>query len=306
MDRPLETPVDRTKTSWVAGVHREFGRPKTTVAALYYFALGRKDADYPICGGFVGEIRAMRRYHETDCPKLEKWVGRAKLFGRLPQDAILPPLVGEFIPPEAEGDSGAAGARRPRIELWMARPGLAPLVLPVCQRMDAALVSFDGQATAEAIGRLVARARTGSQPTLVLCLSDLSPSGIVFCRDLALQVKDVISSGGQVPEIRVVRIGLSPRQVLNLGIPAIPGKAGSKEEKTRYVRYVKPQGLDPDRIAEIDALEAYHRGGIAGFVEEAISRFAREVLEAKCEGWLLQTEKGVLSCREDLDVSEEI
>jgi hypothetical protein len=48
VDRPIETSVDRTKARWVAGVYREFGKAKTTVPALYYFALGRKAADYPI------------------------------------------------------------------------------------------------------------------------------------------------------------------------------------------------------------------------------------------------------------------
>jgi len=106
--------VDRTKARWVAGVYREFGRPKTTVPALYYFALGRKVADYPICGGFVGEIRAMRRYHESDCPKLDKWVERAKLFGHLREDVILVGLVGEFIPPETGAEADSEGPEWPR------------------------------------------------------------------------------------------------------------------------------------------------------------------------------------------------
>ncbi len=300
--KPLETPVDRTKTSWVAKVHREFGRPRTTVAALYYFALGREAADYPICGGFVGEIRAVRRYHETDCPKLDKWVGRAKLFGRLPEDAIFLPLVGEFLPSAFEDESaegggdgaGAAGPERPRIELWMASPGLARLVLPVCSKRGAALVSVDGRPTAEAAERLIDRARGGRDgrgrsrsPTLALCLSDLSPEGLAFSRELALLIRDKISSSADGPDLRMARIGLSPRQVVDLGIPTIPGKAGGKKETKLYSRYVKPAGLGPDRIAELDALEAYHPGGIARFVEEVLAKFAGEGFEA--EGWLLET-----------------
>ncbi len=255
VDRPIEAAVDRTKTSWVAGVYREFGRPQTTVAALYYFALGREAADYPICGGFVGEIRAVRRYHETDCPKLEKWVDRAKLFGRLPEDAILEPLVGEFVPQDSEEDeekkdqeeAGAAGSERPRIELWMAGPGIARLVLPVCTKMGVAL-----------------------------CLSDLSPSGFAFCRDLSSLINGQITSSGDGPDLKMARVGLSPRQVLDLGIPTIPGRAGSKEEKKFYSRRVKPSGLDPERIAELDAIEARHPGGIAGFVEEVLARLGGE------------------------------
>lgn len=298
--RPLETPVDRTKTGWVAGVHREFGRPRTTVAALYYFALGREAADYPICGGFVGEIRAVRRYHETDCPKLDKWVARAKLFGCLPEDAILPPLVGEFLSPafqdgseEGGGDgAGAAGIERPNIVLWMASPGLARLVLPVCLKRSVALVSVEGRPTADAVARFVDRTRGGSdgrgqsrRPTLDLCLSDLSPEGLAFSRELALLIRDKISPGGGGPDLRMARIGLSPRQVRDLGIPTIPEKARSKEEKMEYSRRVKPAGFDPERIVELDALEAYHPGGIAGFVEEVLARFAVGGFDDRGEGW---------------------
>ncbi len=304
VDRPIEAAVDRTKTGWVAGVYREFGRPQTTVAALYYFALGREAADYPICGGFVGEIRAVRRYHETDCPKLEKWVDRAKLFGRLPEDAILEPLVGEFVPPEAEvevedvKEAGAAGSERPRIELWMAGPGLARLVLPVCTKMGAALVSVEGRPTAEAVERLIARAggakSRGRSPTIALCLSDLSPSGVAFCRDLSSLIKDQISSAGDGPDLRMVRVGLSPRQVLDLGIPTITGKASSKEEKKLYSWRVKPSGLDPERIAELDAIEAYHPGGIAGFVEEVLARLDEEGFERGGEEGLVDVRRGCL------------
>jgi len=307
VDRPIEAAVDRTKTGWVAGVYREFGRHQTTVAALYYFALGREAADYPICGGFVGEIRAVRRYHETDCPKLEKWVDRAKLFGRLPEDAILEPLVGEFVPPEAEEaeegevgvkEAGAAGSERPRIELWMAGPGLARLVLPVCMKMDAALISVDGRPTPEAAERLIDRARgarsRGRRPTVVFCLSDLSPSGVVFCRDLASLIKYQISSGGDGPDLRMGRVGLSPRQVLDLGIPTIPGRAGSKEEKKFYSRRVKPHGLDPERIAELDAIEARHPGGITGFVEEVLARLGGEGFDFEGKDQLVEISRGCL------------
>ncbi len=165
VDRPVETSVDRTKARWVVGVYREFGRPKTTVPALYYFALGRKVVDYPICGGFVGEIRAMRRYHESDCPKLEKWVERAKLFGHLREDVILEGLVGEFIPPEAEAETEIEKPDRPRIELWLTRPALAPLVLPICQKKGVALVSVEEKPTAEVIERLIARPSSSASRT---------------------------------------------------------------------------------------------------------------------------------------------
>lgn len=53
----VDSEVDRTKSRWVAKVFQEFGRPRTTLRSLFYYALSRSESDYPICGGFVGEIR---------------------------------------------------------------------------------------------------------------------------------------------------------------------------------------------------------------------------------------------------------
>jgi hypothetical protein len=123
----------------------------------------------------------MRRYHESDCPKLEKWVCRAKLFGHLKEDAILAGLGGEFIPPEsgaeAKREAGAGveteaataakagGPERPRIELLLSRPDLAPLVLSVCQKRGVGLVSVEGRRAAEMAERLIGRARGGGLST---------------------------------------------------------------------------------------------------------------------------------------------
>ena len=72
------TETDRTKSKWLANVYQDFvkniGRSKTTLRALFYYALQRNVSDYPICGYFVGEIRVTRPYHEMDCEKLPKWM----------------------------------------------------------------------------------------------------------------------------------------------------------------------------------------------------------------------------------------
>src|SRR5512141_1859810 len=85
--------TDKTKSRWVARAYQDFvkntGRKRTTLRGLFYHALQMKASDYPICGGFVGEIRIMRPYHENDGEKLSKWMGKARRLGFIPADAIL-------------------------------------------------------------------------------------------------------------------------------------------------------------------------------------------------------------------------
>ena len=96
---------------------------------LFYFALSRSIADYPICGGFVGEIRVTRPYHENDGPKLVKWAEKAQRLDLLPANAILKEEPGEHtILPEA------CSSQRHRLELWLNRSAFNPLLAPVCAR----------------------------------------------------------------------------------------------------------------------------------------------------------------------------
>jgi hypothetical protein len=52
----------------------------------------------------------------------------------------------------------------------------------------------------------------------------------------------------------------------------VRGERGIKEGRQQYDRYLKSYELDSNKIAELDALEAYYPGGLSGFVEEALMR----------------------------------
>jgi hypothetical protein len=153
-----------------------------------------------------------------------------------------------------------------------------------------ALVSISGCPLTGAVKGLLRR--TQGVTTIVLCLSDLSIHGFSFCRDLA-QALD-IGNVYDKKDIRLKRIALTPDQVLEQKIPMVPGEMGTKKYHELYKRYLKPYGLDPRRMAELDALEAYYPKGIAGFVEHALSRYTTD-LDPDKEEWLLDLRNGVLS-----------
>lgn len=259
----VDSEVDRTKSRWVAKAYREFGRPKTTIRALFYYALQRKESDYPICGGFVGEIRCTRPYHESDGEKLAKWAGKARRLGFVPADAILEEVPGEhvFLPLPAAKPAAC------HIELWLNRSALNSLLQPVCKRHGAALVSVSGRPSMEIIENLFARSR--GRITIILCLSDLRADSFSFCEDLKHMIDDVQSFAEG--NIRVKHIALTPDQVLELKIPMVPGRKVTKEEQKKYRSLLKPYGLSDKRMAELDALEVYYPGGIAGFVDATLS-----------------------------------
>jgi hypothetical protein len=272
------TETDRTKSKWVSSVYRDFvnetGRARTTLRGLFYFALQRKASDYPICGGFVGEIRITRPYHENDGEKLAKWAGKARTLGFIPADALLEEKSGMgekeiFLP---ISDSTPA----PRREVWTSKPSLNPLLYPVCKKHNATLISVESGATAVAVDALC---RRGNSPAQILCLSDLSAKGAFFARELAAAIKARQTDGCAAIEVR--SLGLHPQQILDWKIPMIQAGRGSgpdkesKEERNAFKRYLQSFGLDGKGMAEIDALEVYYPGGIAAFLDEMLSRDRR-------------------------------
>ena len=177
----VSSEVDRTKSRWVAKVFNEFGRPRTTLRALFYYALSRTEPDYPICGGFVGEIRITRPYHESDGEKLVKWADKAQKLSFLPANALLKEDSGEHtILPEN------CHHRTQRLELWLNRSAFNPLLAPVCSRHGAVLVSTDSLSQ-KLLQQLFERA---ASETTVLCLSDLSQESFSFCDSLSAAIAD--------------------------------------------------------------------------------------------------------------------
>jgi hypothetical protein len=259
--------VDRTKSRWVAKAYREFGRHRTTLRALFYFAMQRTESDYPICGGFVGEIRCTRPYHVSDGEKLAKWAGKASRLGFIPADSILEEIPGEHIslPAVPSAELGAC-----RAELWINKSAFNPLLEPVCRKYSTALVSVSGSCrpSLEAMENLCARSK--GHPTIILCLSDLSPDSFSFCSDLRRLINE-----SKCPDqnIHIKHIGLTPNQVLELNIPSVPvlGKKPSREVQKKYKSYLEPHGISHKKMAELDALEVYYPGGIVGFVDAALS-----------------------------------
>jgi len=263
-----DTETDRTKSKWLGKAYQDFvkdiGRSRTTLRALFYYALQRNVSDYPICGYFVGEIRVTRPYHEMDGEKLPKWMKKAVKLGYIPAHAIMEEIPGEhiFLPEVARRDPYS-------IEVWLNKSVLNPILFPICEKYGSTLVSVNGKASEKSVKELFLRLK---KPTIILCLSDLSPGSAFFAKDLSTKIAESKPSGSNA-DISVKCIGLLPEHVLELKIPMVRGSPDSKENKDKFKKYLKSHALDPKKMAELDALEVYYSGGIAGFLDECLSRY---------------------------------
>ena len=110
-------------------------------------------------------------------------------------------------------------------------------------------------------------------PTVILTLSDLSPEGAFFSSDLQETILQARPAVG-CPEIRIENIGLKPDQVKELSLPMINADKASKEDQNRYRKYLKSYSLTPGKKAEFDCLEVCYKNGLAGFLEDRLSRYS--------------------------------
>lgn len=61
----------------------------------------------------------------------------------------------------------------------------------------------------------------------------------------------------------------------------LPQEKGSKEAFRQYKSYLQAYGLDHKKMAELDALEAFYPKGMAGFCEDLLTEYSKDVSDAK-------------------------
>jgi len=279
-----DTETDRTKSRWVERVYRSLvdysGRKRTPQRALYHYALLRNVPDYPICGSFVGEIRVMRLYQESDGEKMPKWINKAIRLRCISSDAIILERPGgnTFIPEVQSEDPYS-------IEIWTDKSAFIPLIAPICNKYGAILASVDGSPLKEAVEELWRRLRG---PKVILCLSDLDESHPSFSLDLAAKIAGSIPAGSTA-DIKLKCIALLPEQAKELNIPASAMILESNSRTEGWGRYFnKPYHYIKKKL-ELDCLEVYYPGGIAAFLEKSLNCD----YGSDKDSWLLDLKKGI-------------
>jgi hypothetical protein len=307
------TRSDYLKAEWAAKVFRESGRDRTTARALHYFALGRQD--YPIFN--KAGLIDLRKYEDKDAAHLTAWIALAKRLKLIDWDNLPDESVGEygemvFCPLEC-GFSYGYSLDRPgsfelsklkeylqssifaleytpfsldqpyHIELWVEKATMNSILQPLCARYNAILVTFQGHCSWGGAWKLCKRVNNDNRPALIFYLSDLDSSGFRMAAELSEKIAEINKNffGGHL-NIRVRRIGLTPKQVVDLEIPQVDRKSTEKANNVLYKKYVEHYGLDPAKKAELDALERYYPGGVASFVEGWMSRFYDPDLTHRC------------------------
>lgn len=165
------------------------------------------------------------------------------------------------------------------LEIWCEKSTMNDVLLPVCRRYSANLVTFEGEVSVTACYDLVNRTKDAKKAVRVFYISDFDPAGNSMPAAMSRKVEYLLQHYGYDLDIAVMPLVLTLEQVQTYRLPRTP----IKKSERRAGAFELAFGTG---ATELDALEALHPGVLAGIVKDAIEPYyseqaAREVRQQK-------------------------
>lgn len=154
------------------------------------------------------------------------------------------------------------------IEIWCEKSTMNDVLLPVCQRYNANLVTFEGEVSITSVCvNLMHRIReSGWKPTRIFYVSDFDPAGNSMPVAMSRKLEYALRQADEDYDVKVRPLALTADQVAAHKLPRIP----IKETEKRAGKFEAAFGSG---AVELDALEALYPGTLARIVETAIQPY---------------------------------
>ena len=234
---------------------------------------------------------------ERSYKNLGNLISEGRLAGEIDWDAIedrirIPRRHAEWSDPGSAMDALLRQYRLPRwsdqphhVEVWVEKDALAGVLQPVTDRRHVYLMVNRGyssqSAMHDAYERFMQATREGKE-VVVLYLGDLDPSGEDMVRDIDDRLNDLFG----VP-VRVIKLGITPEQVLQYNPPPNPAKMTD----SRAAKFVDRHGaqsyevdaLPPDVLTALieTAIDDYEDSALMGVWLEKEERHKKMLEEAR-------------------------
>lgn len=158
------------------------------------------------------------------------------------------------------------------IEVWVEKTTMNDVLIPICRRYRANLVTAAGFQSITAAVNLIERARRFNKPARIFYISDFDPAGDKMPIAVARQVEYWIRRFNLSLDIALTPIALTAEQVAQYRLPRIP----IKETDNRRAKFEAKYG---EGAVELDALEAIYPGELGRLLNEAIAPYWDTELE---------------------------
>jgi hypothetical protein len=161
------------------------------------------------------------------------------------------------------------------LEIWAEKSTMNDVLLPICRRYGANLVTGVGYQSITSAISLLSRTQKSHKPARIFYLSDFDPAGVwmpaATARQLEYWARDHYGL-----DIKLEPLVLSKAQVIDYRLPRTPIKESDLRRRGFEERY-------GEGAVELDALEALYPGQLAKVVESALEPYFDDSLEANLD-----------------------
>jgi hypothetical protein len=316
----VDTEASHRDGAWLANTARDLGLGDRQIhlRGLHYMILGRSKPS-----GFT--------YANTD----EDWIWlqreaakAARWLGYIPFDQIVDqrnavPMVRRFSPPEPEpyitvgieveipdvedivpqvGVDGFTGTQPYKIVMVGEKASLGEVLTPIARERYADLYLPTGEISDTLIYQMASVGAADGRPMVVLYFADADPSGWQMGISVSRKLQAFKTLHFPALEFEVRRVGLTPDQVREYGLPSAP----LKETEKRGDAWRAAMGIEQ---TEIDALAALRPELLRQLAREAMLPYYDTALEGRVyrarQAWLTQAQAAV-DAQLDADTLERI
>ena len=152
------------------------------------------------------------------------------------------------------------------LEVWCEKSTMNDVLLPICERYRANLVTGEGEMSITAVHNLVERLKEANKPVRIFYISDFDPAGHSMPRAVSRKVEWMHHTEGLDCDVKLVPLVLTRAQVQEYRLPRTPIKESERRAETFEQNHGKG-------AVELDALEALHEGVLADIVGGALGAY---------------------------------
>jgi len=292
------TPADCEQAAWFADVWQRGGFLSAHLRRVHYWAVsqdppltmpnGKPYINTEACWSFLGQASKMARYLDLvpiadvrDNKNPPATVHAVYAGDTTPDYTLYPPALDA---PLIAVDAALVGDVQPyHLEVWCEKSTMNDVLLPVCRRYGANLVTFEGEASITACYDLVRRIEDADKPARVFYISDFDPAGNSMPVATARKVEFMLARYGAAQDVRIGALALTLDQARAYRLPRTP----IKDTERRAARFEDAFG---EGATELDALEALHPGVLGRLVDDALGRYynAAAAQQVRNQAWRLQ------------------
>jgi hypothetical protein len=161
--------------------------------------------------------------------------------------------------------------QRYHLEVWCEKTTMNDVLVPLCERYGANLVTGAGELSTTAISKLLSRCQR-DHPLRIFYVSDFDPAGQCMPVSAARKIEFFIRTSRRDLDVRLFPVALTAEQCAEYELPRIP----IKESERRKEGFEAIHGTG---ATELDALEAIHPGSLAEIVGNAMQVYYDDSLK---------------------------